>query len=369
MFFYCTSKINNYYKVGIAESISRIKKRLTTYRSTHPETTIKLFSELGDPYNIEWSFKNKFSDFRVGKSECYKVKFNIIYKHFLKYQHKSNLLHQHWNYNELFLSEYYFNKQVPDHEYALSERQQREHMFDGFIPVAYFSRSNEQVKKDKFKYKIIYLDINKVDLREYKSKYKKHLKEKWYGQQRGFANSELQKFYKENFKLKKIVKGENESYAQQPISEIIFKNFEKKYKNLVKKYQSNKDGVRYYEQSSQKSITGVKSFKFINKIEGKFSESYDDGVILSEIKKLLIKRSNHPLNYLPILYNILCSTSHRAPKEIRGSLDKLETELIGLIQKFKDNELDKELNQQKGKNVINFLKNVSKHKKNERTKS
>ena len=62
MFFYCTSKINNYYKVGIAESISRIKKRLTTYRSTHPETTIKLFSELGDPYNIEWSFKNKFRD-------------------------------------------------------------------------------------------------------------------------------------------------------------------------------------------------------------------------------------------------------------------------------------------------------------------
>jgi len=180
VFFYCTSKINNYYKVGIAESVSHIKKRLTTYRSTYPKATIKLFSELGDPYNIEWSFKNKFRDFRVEKSECYRVKFNIIYKHFLKYQHQSNHLHQYWNYNELFLSEYYFNKQVPDHEYALRERQQREHMFDGFIPVAHFSRSNEQTEKDKFKYKIIYLDINKVDLREYKSKYKKHLKENGY---------------------------------------------------------------------------------------------------------------------------------------------------------------------------------------------
>jgi len=363
MFFYCTSKINNYYKVGIAESISRIKKRLTTYRSTHPETTIKLFSELGDPYNIEWSFKNKFSDFRVGKSECYKVKFNIIYNHFLKYQHKSNCLHQYWYYDTLFLSEYYFNKQVPDHEYELRERQEREGIFDGFIPAAYIIESNEQVEKDKFKFKIIYLDINKIDLREYKSKFKKHLKEKWYSQQRGFANSELKKFYKENFKLKKIVKSEKENYVKWPISEIIFKNFEKKYKNLVKKYQPRKDGVRYYEQSSQKSITGVKSFRLIDKIQGKFSESYDDGVILHGIKKLLMKRSNHPLNYLPILYNILHSTSHKAPKEIRGSLDKLQTELIRLIQKSKDRELDNELNQQKGKNVINFLKKVSKYKK------
>ena len=60
MFFYCTTKIRNYYKVGVASSLDRIKKRLTTYRTSNPNLKIKFFSEIdGLDQDLEWSFKNK----------------------------------------------------------------------------------------------------------------------------------------------------------------------------------------------------------------------------------------------------------------------------------------------------------------------
>ena len=64
MFFYCTTKIKDYYKVGVASSLDRIKKRLTTYRSSNPGIKIKFFSEIdGLDQDLEWSYKNKFADF------------------------------------------------------------------------------------------------------------------------------------------------------------------------------------------------------------------------------------------------------------------------------------------------------------------
>ena len=58
MYFYCTTKIKNYYKVGIAENLQRVKGRLTNYRSANPKTKIKFFSEIGgEGQHIEYSFK------------------------------------------------------------------------------------------------------------------------------------------------------------------------------------------------------------------------------------------------------------------------------------------------------------------------
>ena len=44
------------------------------------------------------------------------------------------------------------------------------------------------------------LDINNVDLKEYRNKYNKHLKEKFYGQQYSYINQEFKKFFDDNFK-------------------------------------------------------------------------------------------------------------------------------------------------------------------------
>jgi hypothetical protein len=370
-FFYCTSKINNYYKVGIAESLSRIKKRLTTYRSANPKTTIKLFSELGNP-DIEYSFKNKFHRFRVGKSECYNLRFDFIYKHFLKYQHKYNHLHQFWNLSTLFLSEYYFDRQVPEDKYHLTERQQREGIFDGFIPIVFLEYvSEKQDKKGRLKIEARYLDINKVDLKEYRSKFKKHLKEKWYGQKAGYADGELEKFYRENFKLKKIFKNTDKLYVQWPINEIIFKNFEKKYKSLIKKYPPDKDGtLPYYKRSDQKSITDIKTIYFRRKIESNFEELYDSDQIFEGLGGLKRKNRSHPLNYLTFLRMALIRLDPRGAvsKEFEKTFDRFSSEVDDLYNKKYN-----ELNQRKGKigpeenygkNVINFLKNVSKYKKN-----
>ena len=89
-----------------------------------------------------------------------------------------------------------------------------------------------------------------------------------------------------------------------------------------------------------------------------------------------IERSNRiMLQHQKVLANILgdlptiksdTSDIIKHTNEVEIFLSKKPRFFMDLI---KDNELDKELNQQKGKNVINFLKNVSKHKKNERTKS
>ena len=148
MFFYCTTKIKDYYKVGIASSLDRVKKRLTTYRSSNPNTKIKFFSEIGSKdQDIEWSFKNKFSHFRVNKSECYKLDLDVIYKHFLKFQHKHNKLHHFWELNIFYLSEYYFDKEIYEENYNLSEvslKDARFGMFEGFIPIARLERINNK---------------------------------------------------------------------------------------------------------------------------------------------------------------------------------------------------------------------------------
>ena len=77
MFFYCTSKIKNYYKLGIANTWRNVKGRLSSYRSANPKVAIRFFTEIPDS-SIENTFKIKFSSFRIGSSECYKLRSEII---------------------------------------------------------------------------------------------------------------------------------------------------------------------------------------------------------------------------------------------------------------------------------------------------
>ena len=83
MYFYCTEKVGNYYKVGISRSFDGIKNRLSDYRQISPKTNIKFFTEVPSS-SIEDSFKNKFNHFRIGNSECYTLRKDIIFKHVLK---------------------------------------------------------------------------------------------------------------------------------------------------------------------------------------------------------------------------------------------------------------------------------------------
>jgi hypothetical protein len=351
MFFYCTTKIKNYYKVGIANSLNQIKKRLTTYRSANPKTNIKFFSEIGyNSQHIEFSFKNKFDHFRIGRSECYKLKFDILYKHFLKFQHKFKKLHHFWHHSTCYLSEYYFDKQAPEYKYDLTERDQREGRFDGFVPIAVLNYVD--VSKDKkggdFRIKANILDIKNVNLKQYQIKYNKHLEEKWYGQQNGYATGELKKFFKENFKIKKNIDASNIEYAENPINELIYKNFELKYKSLLKKYAEDKNGTFYWEKPEQRSIFRQKSMRMMNKVVNRFEEKYNITEALRGVSSVLPR--NDPITYLETLQRIISGNDLNAPKELRKSLENINEEILNLIWDYsKRKKINEELKKQNKK--------------------
>jgi hypothetical protein len=330
MFFYCTTKIKNYYKVGIASSLDRVKKRLTTYRSANPGVRIKFFSEIeGTGEDIEWSFKNKFDYFRIDKSECYRLDFDVIYKHFLKFQHKFNKLHHFWSVSTFYLSEYYLDKKIfdidiPDFSEARL-KDARFGFFPGFIPIAKVIRLGDKVdKENNMTIQAKILDINNVDLKEYRNKYNKHLKEKFYGQQYSYINQEFKKFFDDNFKIRKNFKAQRIVHVEGPIDGEIFKMFEKKYKSITKKYPKNPVGCAYWERPEQKYL-GVKSHRLTKKIVDKFQGKHDIDYVMDAISSS-IPRGNRTL-FLETFLRIVTRFSIRAPREIREAFYKIEKEI------------------------------------------
>ena len=126
MIFYCTTKINDYHKIGISSSLSGVKKRLITYRSAAPGTKIKFFTEVYGAEELERSFKNKFDYQRIGRSECYNLRADIIFSHVLKFIHRDKFenvfkknkfikkkivtdkrLFSVWRNNRYYISNYY----------------------------------------------------------------------------------------------------------------------------------------------------------------------------------------------------------------------------------------------------------------------
>ena len=88
MFFYCTTQVENYFKIGISRTYEGIKDRLSDYRSIYPWTKILFFTEVRAGGELERSFKNKFDMFRIGRSECYALRSDIIFRHVLKFLHR-----------------------------------------------------------------------------------------------------------------------------------------------------------------------------------------------------------------------------------------------------------------------------------------
>ena len=85
-------KVENYFKVGISRSLEGIKDRLSDYRSIQPGINILFFTEVSNGEELERSFKNKFYDYRIRKSECYRLRSDIIFRHVLKFIHREKTI-------------------------------------------------------------------------------------------------------------------------------------------------------------------------------------------------------------------------------------------------------------------------------------
>lgn len=334
MFFYCTTKIENYHKVGITSSLDLIKKRLTTYKSSNPTVKIQFFSEIGNLANdIEWSFKNKFRLFRIPNTECYKLDFNIIYKHFLKFQHKYNNLHSFWYFGTFYLSDYYVDKALFEKSYNFSEKNMSlaaSGYVPGFFPIA----SLGYVKKDKKGsqvYNLRLLDINNFNLRHYRKKYHNHLEKNYWEHPTNIAQEKLNKFYDENLQIVKKISGNlNElTIHEDVIREEIFDIVEKKYKSLIKKYPKDKTGLAYWKKSEQREIE-VLSSRLLNKIENNFKEKPSVTDVLDAISSIIPK--NNPKWFLQILYQVMLRFTLRSPLKIRKSIFKIEQEINKMLQ-------------------------------------
>ncbi len=92
MYLYITTRLNQGYKVGIAEDIEQRQQQYTTLI---PNIGFSLFVQTGAAEEIEKSFKHKFNDFRIinrtsskeMKSEVYQIKLKYLKMHFINCMH------------------------------------------------------------------------------------------------------------------------------------------------------------------------------------------------------------------------------------------------------------------------------------------
>ena len=309
MIFYCTTQIDGHHKIGISSSLSGVKKRLTTYRSAAPHTKILFFTEVLSAEELERSFKNKFSYQRIGRSECYNLRADIIFSHVLRFIHRDELenvirkdkfirkktvtykrLFSIWRKDCLYVSNYYLdqgyesldflgNRSSKDFKYEynsplvqgyeLSDNQiYRWHMLDNFFPLCHlredfkFDKKNNIIEKSK-KYILYFVDLSsKKKFSEFKVKkatfIRKYYEQKTYKEQSLLFN----KFIEDNYK-KRSFKSDNvaRSYFKDYIYDCIKKNFP----NLVKGYKYKAKNIYGYSMSN-----AHKSLPFSRKIRSFF---------------------------------------------------------------------------------------------------
>tara|TARA_A100001015_G_scaffold270286_1_gene322706 strand:+ start:437 stop:1357 length:921 start_codon:yes stop_codon:yes gene_type:complete len=250
MYFYCTEKVGNYHKVGISSSYGGIKNRLSDYRQISPKTNIKFFTEVPSS-SIENSFKNKFNHFRIGNSECYTLREDIIFKHVLKFIHKDIQLFGFWYFDRYFISEYYFDKNFFEIDfnrmfYTFNKRDIDPYRHKNFICVGRIDEcrnKNHQIiktKKGKGKYIIrsALLDTKKR-LNDYEREYNNFINKIYYSKESGTRAAQIQRA--ENF--------ENEIFENRTIFEHnpyvflereLFNQIKKSDSKLVKHYTNYK---------------------------------------------------------------------------------------------------------------------------------
>lgn len=334
MLFYCSTKIEDYYKVGVADTFISLRNRFHTYSTIYPKISIKFFSEIGNLHDdIEYSFKNKFRSFRVKNSECYKLKFALIYKHFLKFQHKNKNLHHFWSLNdELYLSDYYVKK-----NYFLNRTLRlnsfkfeknyiwHQYLIPDFLPVAklYYEPSK---KKNFFLCTIKYLNFEKNNFAEYKKKYSE-----FYNKKFNILNIERERdnFFSENF-YKQIKLNDTIENCRKKTVEIIFDELNNI--QALKKYPQDKLEKEYYEQSEQKSITN--NPKKAKKIYALLRETY----LSEEFRDLRDIFPEKKENFLQVLHRILDLSEEIVPQKLKNKILDLKEDIDKLIKFYSERE-------------------------------
>ena len=290
MIFYCTTLIDTHHKIGISSSLSGVKKRLTTYRSAAPNVKILFFSEVSNAEELERSFKNKFSYQRIGRSECYNLRADIIFSHVLKFIHRDELenvyrkdkfikkrivtdkrLFSIWRKDCLYISDFYLGggyegldflgyRRAKDFKYEyngprmngyeLSDNERYKwHMLDNFFPICNLKeeykldKKNNIIEKSK-KFLLYYADLStKKKFSEFNEK-KAFFKKQYYNLKYFSEQSILfRKFVEKNYKKKRF----KEDYlARSYLKDYIYNCIKKNFPNLVKGYKYNSKNIYGY---------------------------------------------------------------------------------------------------------------------------
>ena len=339
-FFYCTTRVSNHYKVGISSTYSGIRKRLSDYRQIAPNTQIAFFTEVPDKEEIENSFKYKFADYRIGKSECYRLKIEIIFKHVLKFIHHSEKLFGFFDGDRYYICEYYFNdsKIYPFFDsYSFHQREHDKYRHPGFVCVAdyeYAYNKKGQIVKTKkdnkrFKFQNISLDT-RDKMKNYFKEYKHFINNIYYSkkpQSRSMQTDNSEKFNNEKFKEK----GKGFWYSELTVEAIL----ERKLFNQIKKHSSSLvKSYPFYKSKKppfNKYFFGYKElhvsrYNLGKKIKGSFSEDHEHLAYYlgREISRKTYLNKDDFLDYFQkILSQVLNLRSYDMDKTKSEYLDKI----------------------------------------------
>jgi len=301
MFFYCTTKVENYFKVGISRSLEGIKDRLSDYRSIQPGINILFFTEVSNGEELERSFKNKFYDYRIRKSECYRLRSDIIFRHVLKFIHREKIswhgnkkkiiknkeLFSFWHRGKYYVSSYYFEKQLrllnyKSKDFFYEDTRERLESYDftkkelrydevaDFIPIATISvktlKSDPSGKPTKIKNILNYCDFgSKKKFIKFSENYKNFLNQYYEAKYRSQQYVLLEKFEKENLDKRKFFK-EDSSWSVF-VEELTFDCIKKINPKLLKGYNIY-SSKKYPDNFYSKAHSEIKYTQKITKTFG-----------------------------------------------------------------------------------------------------
>ena len=297
MYFYCTTQIDDYHKVGISSSLAGIKKRLITYRSAAPYKKILFFTEVNNAEELERTFKNKFHNFRIGRSECYNLRPDIIFSHVLKFIHRefrkpvykgkkflnySICKHQDffsfWKRDLFHISNFYleegykaglrfldFKTNVEDFQiergrnkdedaYDLTENQlYRWDIFSDFFPICEIkeifkrNKKGQEIQDKPSTYELKIAKLNDRESFENFVQNKNIFLRDYYEQKTGYDQKQLFKDFKEkNFEKLKIKKNQNPYYLAE---NYLYECLKKIKPNLLKGYKMYKSNDNWFSRA------------------------------------------------------------------------------------------------------------------------
>lgn len=381
-FFYCTTRVSNHYKVGTSSSYSGIRKRLSDYRQIAPNTQIAFFTEVPNRDEIENSFKYKFADYRIGKSECYRLKIEIIFKHVLKFIHHSEKLFGFFDGDRYYICKYYFNHSTIYPFFKPYSFHQREHdkcRHPGFVCVADYgyalNKKKEIVKtrKDKKRFKIQNVSLDTRDkMKNYLKEYDHFIDNIYYSkkpQSRSTQIDNAAKFNNEKFIEKEQVFLYEDVHAEGNLEYKLFNQIKKHSPSLVKSYpfyKSKKPPFNKYFFGYKELY--VSRYNLGQKIKNSFSEDRENLAYYlgREISRKTYLNKDNFLDYFQkVLSEVLDLRSHDIDKTKSEYLDKIRRILRESYKKIVEDiskiefkkELSEDVEKRETQKFLNKLEN------------